>query len=208
MCLLIIYFTIYIFMTMIKINDPIIENISSQIESPEIISTNNIFHDLVSCIIEQQIHYRSSKNIFKRALERANLEILTLDNFHLFEEFGLSKLKISTNKQETILRVIDYWSNCTIDFSKLSDEEVVAELSKIKGIGKWTIDMILLYTLGRENVFPYDDFQLKQIMVSLYNLNPNVKLKSQMLEIASHWGNQKSTAVLYLLEWKKQKKIL
>ena len=191
-----------------KINDPIIEKISSQIELPEINSTNNIFNDLVSCIIEQQIHYRSSKNIFKRALERANLEILTLDNFHLFEKYGLSKLKISTNKKETILRVIDYWSDCKIDFSKLSDDELIIELSKIKGIGKWTIDMILLYTLVRENVFPYDDFQLKQIMVSLYNLDPKVKLKSQMLEIASQWENQKSIAVLYLLEWKKQKRVL
>lgn len=189
-----------------NLNDPIIKKIISLIELLEIVSTNNVFNDLISCVIEQQIHYRSSKNIYKRALERANIEILTLDNFHLFEEFGLSKLKISTSKKETILRIIDYWNKNTLDFNKLTDDEIITELSKIKGIGKWTIDMILLYTLSRENVFPIDDYQLKQIMVSLYNLDPKVKLKSQMLEIAKNWGDKKSIAVLYLLEWKKQKK--
>ena len=94
----------------------------------------------------------------------------------------------------------------TLDFNKLSDVEVIKELSAIKGIGKWTIDMILLYTLKRPNIFPYDDFHLKQIMITLYNLDPNVKLKAQMLEISENWGNQKSLAVLYLLEWKKQNK--
>ena len=102
---------------------------------------------------------------------------------------------------------IEYWSNNTLYFNKLSDEEVISELSSIRGIGKWTIDMILLYTLNRPDVFPYDDFHLKQIMVSLYNLDPNTKLKAQMLEVSKQWGTQKSLAVLYLLERKKLKKV-
>ena len=105
-----------------------------------------------------------------------------------------------------MMSFIEYWSNNTLDFNKLTDEEVIAELSSIKGIGKWTIDMILLYTLERPNIFPYDDFHLKQIMISLYNLDPKAKLKAQMLEVAEKWGNQKSLAVLYLLNWKKHNK--
>jgi DNA-3-methyladenine glycosylase II len=97
---------------------------------------------------------------------------------------------------------IDYWSSNSLDFNTLSDVEVIAQLSMIKGIGKWTIDMILLYTLERLDVFPYDDFHLKQVMVSLYHLDQNVKLKAQMHEVAQQWGNQKSLAVLYLLAYK------
>ncbi len=108
------------------------------------------------------------------------------------------------NKMEAINAFIEYWSQNTLDFTKLSDEEVIKELSSIKGIGKWTIDMILLYTLQRPNVFPYDDFRLKNVMVEVYNLNPNVKLKAQMLQIAEQWGNEKSKAVLYLLEWRRK----
>ena len=65
--------------------------------------------------------------------------------------------------------------------------------------------MILLYTLQRPCVFPFDDFHLKQVMTTLYGLNPKAKLKAQMLEIAEKWENQQSLAVLYLLAWKNQK---
>ena len=139
-------------------------------------------------------------------MERAGIEHLTIDNFHLIEKHALSQIKLAAGKYETMIAFIEYWSNCKLDFNKLSDEAVIKELSAIKGIGKWTIDMILLYTLDRPNIFPYDDFHLKQIMVTLYNLDPKVKLKAQMLEISENWGNQKSFAVLYLLEWKKQNK--
>lgn len=114
----------------------------------------------------------------------------------------MSQIKLALGKYETMVLFIEYWCNNTRDFNLLSNEEIVKELSSIKGIGKWTIDMILLYTLKRHDVFPFDDFHLKQIMVSLYNLDPKVKLKAQMLEVAKNWGNQKSLAVLYLLDWK------
>lgn len=185
--------------------DPILNSIISQTTLPVIESTKDVFHDLMGCIIEQQIHYRSSKRIYLRALERADIERLTLDNFPDFERLSLSQIKISMNKLEAINTFVDYWSENILDFNTLSDEEVIKELSSIKGIGKWTIDMILLYTLQRPNVFPYDDYRLKQIMISLYDLNPNVKLKAQMLSVAEKWGNEKSKAVLYLLESKQRR---
>lgn len=182
--------------------DPILEKIILEIAKPKIVSTKDVFHDMMSCLIEQQIHYRSTKKIFAKALERAGLEHLTLENFHLLEKHSLSQIKLSMGKYDTILAFIDYWNNNKVDFFQLTDEEIASELSSIKGIGKWTIDMLLLYTLERPDVFPYDDFHLKQIMVSLYELNPNAKLKSQMIEVSKNWGNQKSLAVLYLLAYK------
>ena len=171
-------------------------------------STNDVFHDLMSCIFEQQIHYRSTKRIFAKALQKASIERLTLDNFYLVEEHHFKNTNLATGKYETLVSFCEYWSNNTKDFNTLSDEEIISELSSIKGIGKWTINMILLYTLNRANVFPYDDFHLKQIMVSLYGLNEKVKLKAQMLAIAENWGEQKSLAVLYLLAYKQHNKSL
>jgi DNA-3-methyladenine glycosylase II len=190
-----------------EINDPILQKLILEFPKPELSSTNSVFHDLMSCIIEQQIHYRSTKKIFQRMLDGCNINRLDLTNFSLFEENAISKLKLSMGKLETISRVVDFWRNNTIDWQNLSDEEIRTKLKAIKGIGDWTIDMILLYTLNRPTIFPVDDFHLKQIMISLYNLNPTVKLKSQMLEIAAQWGNEKSLATLYLLEYKKQYKI-
>lgn len=183
--------------------DPILSNIISSIELPEILSTHNVFHDLISCIIEQQIHYRSSKKIFHKMLLTSNLEILSPLNFNQFEEKGIAGYKLSLSKYETLMRVLDYWKiHPDLNWQQLTDEEIISKLSEIKGIGPWTMDMILLYTLMRPNIFPADDFHLKEILVNLFNLNPTNKLKSQMLHIAEPWGEHKSTAVRYLLAWK------
>lgn len=188
-------------------SDPILEKIRQQLAVPYFITTNDVFHDVLSCIVEQQIHYRSSKRIFAKALERSGLERVSLETFDLFEKHGLSQLKLSMSKFETLMAFSDFWRNNTQDFSLLTDEEVKTALSGIKGIGTWTIDMILLYTLQRPNVFPVDDFHVKQVMISLYQLHPTQKLKANMLAIAEQWGNQKSLATLYLLDWKKQQKM-
>lgn len=183
--------------------DEHILEIIEKVSIPLIVSSKNVFHDLMSCIIEQQIHYRSTKNIFKNLLKKADIEELTLENFSVFDEKALQFIKISSNKAETISRVCDFFEQNTVDWENLSDVEVREKLSSIKGVGSWTIDMILLYTLGRENVFPVEDYHLKQIMVQVYNLNENSKLKSQMISISENWKNKKSLAVLYLLEYKR-----
>jgi DNA-3-methyladenine glycosylase II len=180
-------------------SDPILGEIIGQIPLPTFISTNNIFHDLMSCILEQQIHYRSTKKIFHKMLVQSNLKELHFSNFKILEKNALGKIKLSESKYETLERVLDFWQK---NKTGRSDEELISQLSAIKGIGKWTMDMICLYTLQMPNVFPSDDYHLKQIMVEAYGLNPKAKLQSQMKAISDKWGPYKSLAVLYLLDWK------
>ena len=66
--------------------DNILQQITLSIPKPFIQSTNNVFHDLVSCVIEQQIHYRSSKKVFEKMLNNSKIKQLSKDNFHLFEQ--------------------------------------------------------------------------------------------------------------------------
>ena len=187
--------------------DPVIDKIVQQIPKPEIISTHDVFHDLLSCVLEQQIHYRSTKKTFEKMLNAAGIERLSPTNFPVLEEKALKEdAKLSMGKYETMLSILDFWETHQLDWFALDDKEVRTHLAQIKGIGKWTVDMILLYTLQRPNVFPYDDFHLKQIMTSLYGLDPKVKLKAQMIEISEKWGDLKSLAVLYLVDWKKYQK--
>jgi DNA-3-methyladenine glycosylase II len=182
--------------------DDVLKKIIEIIELPTIETTNDVFHDLMSCILEQQIHYRSTKRIFQKMLQTANIERLTLDNFAEFEKTAFANSKLAIGKFETVERIVDFFTVNKINWALLNNDEVIEKLSSIKGIGKWTIDMILLYTLERPDVFPYDDFHLKEIMVKLYGLNLNVKLKAQMLDVAEVWGAHKSLAVKYLLAWK------
>lgn len=66
--------------------DPILEKVIIQVPKPKIESTKDVFHDLMSCVLEQQIHYRSTKKIFQKMLNEANLERLTPTNFQHFEK--------------------------------------------------------------------------------------------------------------------------
>ncbi len=182
--------------------DVALAQIISEITLPEIESTQDVFYDLMSCILEQQIHYRSTKKIFQKMLEAAEFDVLTPQNFEKFEDKAFEKYKLSESKYETALRVIEFWENNEIDWQKLTDDEVREQLGNIKGIGPWTMDMILLYTLNRPDIMPLDDFHLKVIMTTVYGLNPKVKLKASMKDVAANWGQHKSTAVLYLLAWK------
>ena len=187
--------------------DAVLDKIVLEIPKPEIISTQDVFHDLMSCVLEQQIHYRSTKKIFKKMMIAAGIERLSPANFPILEEKALkADAKLSMAKYETLLGILDFWERHQMDWFAMDDNEVRTHLAQIKGIGKWTVDMILLYTLQRPDVFPYDDFHLKQIMTSLYGLDPTVKLKAKMLEISEKWGDQKSLAVLYLLDWKNYQK--
>ncbi len=139
-------------------------------------------------------------------LQSADITLLSPDNFEPFEEKAFDKAKLSQSKYETVLEVLDFFDKNKGYWQNLNDAEVRARLSTIKGIGPWTIDMILLYTLQRPDIFPADDFHLKQIIATLYGLDPKQKLKAHMKAIAEGWGAHKSLAVLYFLAWKESQK--
>jgi DNA-3-methyladenine glycosylase II len=126
-------------------------------------NTHDVFHDLMSCVLEQQIHYRSTKKIFQKMLDSAGLERVSPENFDFFAQKAFGQAKLSIQKLETIEAVLDFWRHYMIDWPTLSDTEVRTQISTIKGIGPWTMDMILMYTLQRPNIFPYDDITSKRL---------------------------------------------
>jgi len=195
--------------TLLAKNDAILAHIIGAIPLPDTEGTGDVFFDLISCIVDQQIHYRSIGAALGKVLQLLQNEAPNPDDLLTLDEEAFSKLKISNIKYQTLLRLADYWKKHhlhRLDWTKLSDQEVRNLLGEIKGIGAWTIDMILLYTLNRPDIFPVDDYHLKQMMVKLYCLNPETRLKAQMLEVAEVWAPQRSLAVKYILAWKEELK--
>ena len=186
--------------------DPILAQTLDHLPPQSSRSTGDVFHDLVSCVVEQQIHYRSSKKQFSRLLAKAGLERLTVDNFEAFEEKGLADVKLSERKFETIARVLEFFQGESLDWLGMEDEEVRKALGGIKGIGKWTVDMVLLYTLERDDIFPADDYHLKLVMQQLYDMDPAKSLKSEMKRISTEWSPYRSHAVKALLAYKEAQK--
>jgi len=188
--------------TQLAQSDEVLANIITQIPLPQIESTHNVFHDLLSCIIEQQIHYRSSKKRFQKLLEKATIEELTTKNFEQFEQKLLSEVKLSIQKFNTIASIVDFFEQQSFKWQTMSDGAIRTTLSQIKGVGTWTIDMLLLYTLERPDIFPADDYHLKKVMLQNYSIDASARIKSQMKAIANKWSPYQSTAVKYLLAWK------
>lgn len=186
-------------------HDTIVGEIINLIKLPEIHSTRHLFHDLMSCVIEQQIHYRSSKKQFAKLLLAADIHLLTPDNFEFFEEKALLRTKLSARKYETMAAVLEFFHDNEPDWVQMDDAAVSSTLGGIQGVGKWTVDMLLIYTLGRADVFTADDYHLQQIMSRLYGLEQQ-GLKAAMKGIAEHWKPYRSFGLRYLLAWKEAEK--
>ena len=84
----------------------------------------------------------------------------------------------------------------------MSNDEVLALLTQIKGVGKWTTEMILMFALGRQDVFSSGDLGLQKAMIQLYKIEHGNKkeLEEKMHLIASNWAPYRTYACLYL--WK------
>jgi len=184
--------------------DKTLQRVIAEVEWPAIVSTHNVFHDLLSCVIEQQIHYRSTKKTFAKLLAKASLEELTPDNFERLEEV-LNDVKLSIKKYETLEAILKFFELHSPDWLQLSDTEVREALGTIEGVGPWTVDMILLYTLERPNVFPAQDYHLRLVMEQLYGIGPK-KITAEMKKVSSSWSPYQSFGVKYLLAWKEANK--
>lgn len=193
---------------LLESDDKILHQIVQTIPPPNFISTKNVFHDLMSCLIEQQIHYRSTKKIFSKLLTKAGITHLTTDNFEQLEDNGLATYSLSMKKYEAIHEVRLFFEQQKINWEETSDTMIRKQLTNLKGVSHWTADMILLYTLGRPNIVPTGDYHFKQIMSKLYGFSPSLKVKKSIETIAQQWSPYQSLAVLYLLEWKNFHKTL
>jgi DNA-3-methyladenine glycosylase II len=87
---------------------------------------------------------------------------------------------------------------------KMEDEEVIEYLTEIKGVGRWTVEMFLMFALSREDVFACDDLGIQNAMIALYKLDRTDKkqFREDMLRIAKKWSPYRTYASMYLWRWK------
>jgi len=112
------------------------------------------------------------------------------------------QIGLSYKKIEYIKELSSRISNGKIDIASLinySDEEVITELIKVKGIGRWNAEMFLIFCLEREDVIPLGDLGARKAMQRLYNL-PQLPDSPSILAISLPWRPYRSIATLYL--WK------
>lgn len=87
---------------------------------------------------------------------------------------------------------------------RMSNEEVIEYLTQIKGVGRWTTEMLLMFALCREDIFAPDDLGLQQAVVGLYDLKHRKKkiMLARIVKIAEQWSPYRTYACMYLWRWK------
>lgn len=162
---------------------------------------------LMSAIISQQLNTRVAKIIYERFLTMfGGLEPLPHQVLEV-SDADLRAIGLSASKVCYIKNVAAFWIDNDLTDKKidaLGNEEIIELLSKIKGVGRWTVEMLLMFTLGRSDVFAADDLGIQKAMTALYGLEKLSKkdLKKKMMALSKRWHPYQSYACLYLWSWK------
>jgi len=164
---------------------------------------DNLFESLLKSIIYQQLAGSAAKAIYFRFLQDYgdNLptpeQIISTSNTVLRFTIGLSFKKIEYIKNLST-KILSGELNIQ-GLPDPQDEEAIAELVKVKGIGRLTAEMFLIFCLQREDVIPLGDLGVKKAIQKLYNLS-ELPTHQYMLEVSSRWKPYRSIATWYL--WK------
>ena len=167
----------------------------------------NICTYLCASIMSQQLSTKVASVIHNRFLdlyggkEPSPQEILDTP-FEKLRGIGLSNAKVNYVKN-----VAQFEIEQGMDPKKLaamSNEEVIAYLTPIKGVGRWTVEMLLMFALGREDVFAVDDLGIQNAMIKLYKLDNSDKKKfrEEILRLSEKWSPFRTYACLHLWSWK------
>ncbi len=183
-------------------DDPIIKKLIKKYGELEWKSKpKGLFEDLIDAIISQQLSIKASASIFERFKKLFGKKFPTPKDILKMPDEKLRKVGLSNAKVKYVKSLAEFIETKQLileNLNNLNDEEVISQLTKVKGIGKWTAEMILIFTLKRPNVFSLGDLGLRKAVSRLYGVDINDFKKIE--EISSKWSPNKSLAARYL--WK------
>lgn len=156
-----------------------------------------LYEELVESIIGQQLSGKAADTIFKRFLALFNNKFPTYDKLLDIDTEKLRSAGMSYSKASYIKNIAKAFKEKQISITKLeklNDDDVKKELTKIKGVGNWTAEMILIFTLQREDVFSLGDAGLRRAIKNLYSIEKD----KDILKLAENWKPKRSFACWYL----------
>lgn len=177
---------------------------------PSLQMRQNIPLRLMASIMGQQLNTKVAKIIYKRFLEiyqgqEPDPKQVLDTPFETLRGIGLSNAKVNYVKNVAAFCIENEITDTKL--MALSNEEIIELLTQIKGVGKWTVEMLLMFTLGREDVFAVDDLGIQQAMIKAYKLTTDDKklLREKMLKISLKWKPYRTYACIHLWNWKDNK---
>jgi DNA-3-methyladenine glycosylase II len=167
----------------------------------------NIPVRLMASIMSQQLSTKVAAVIYQRFLHLYDGKEPSAATVLDTPDSKLRSIGLSNAKVQYVKNVAAFFLEHGITESKLmkmDDATVIELLTQIKGVGRWTVEMLLMFSLGREDVFAVDDLGIQQAMIKRYRLDTTDKkqLKLQMQQIANKWKPYRTYACLHLWAWK------
>jgi len=179
-------------------------------ETFELSKRKNVHLHIISFITSQQLSTKVAAVIYARFLNLFSKKIPSPQDVLDIPFDTLRGIGLSNSKTNYVRNVCQFFIENKVTDSKLhkmEDEELIEFLVQIKGIGRWTAEMILMFTLGRPDVFAVDDLGIQKAMTKLYKLDATNKkeMKNKMLQISEKWKPYRTYACRYLWQWKDDK---
>lgn len=173
----------------------------------------NIVLHLIASIMSQQLNTKVADIIYNRFSALYGGKEPTPQQVLDTPLETLRSIGLSNAKANYVHNVAKFCTEHAITDKKLlamPDEEVIALLSQIKGVGKWTVEMLMMFSLGRQDIFAIDDLGLQNAVISIYNLRTKdkKKLRERILKISKKWSPYRSYASLHLWRWKDNKPVV
>ena len=167
----------------------------------------NIPLRLIASIMSQQLNTKVAAIIYRRFLELYNgkepspVEVLAT-SYEKLRSIGLSHAKATY-----VHNVAGFCVENKVTDKKLLamvNDAVIEYLTQVKGVGRWTVEMLLMFTLGRGDIFPADDLGIQNAMIKLYKIKAENKkeLREKMVKLSNKWSPFRTYACLHLWGWK------
>jgi len=167
----------------------------------------NIALYLCGSIMSQQLSIKVAAVIYQRFLDLFGGKEPTAQQIVDTPLTTLRSIGLSNAKCQYVHNVAQFEIEHGMDAKKLAkmdNEEVIAYLTPIKGVGRWTVEMLLMFALGREDVFAIDDLGIQNAMIGIYKLSreDKKKFKEDMLKVSKKWSPYRTYACMHLWRWK------
>lgn len=179
-----------------KKNDKVLYSIAIELDVPELEPRSDHFYSLVRAITNQQLSGKAADTIYSRILKLLPNEKLDADEILKIKDQDLRNAGLSWSKVSYLkdLSTRTVKNQIPLDsFENLTEEEIILELTKIKGIGRWSAEMFIMFHLARPDVFSYGDLGLRNAIQKIYKLN-NHPTPKEALEITNKWSPYRTYA--------------
>lgn len=182
--------------------DPVLAGLLAQMEFPVITSHDDHFRELCDVIISQQLSTKAAATIFSRFENLFPKKHITPETLLKLSDVQIRAVGTSGSKTsflKNLAKAVVEKEIILEDLPTMTNEEIIVALTKLKGIGPWSADMFLMFSLGREDVFSYGDLGLRRAIQKLYKMKSEPTQK-QVEKISKPWSPYRTYAARIL--WK------